>query len=74
MNWPWSLTESQLENLLQTSISVDDVTSPSRYEIAPTGRQKNGKLLLVKLNGEMSHQGLIHCHWMALLSGSMILN
>ena len=27
----WSLTESQLENLLDTSISVDDVTSPSCY-------------------------------------------
>lgn len=35
----WSLTESQLENLLDTSISVDDVTSPSCYEIASTASQ-----------------------------------
>ena len=35
----WSLTESQLENLLDASISVHDVTSPSCFEIAPTASQ-----------------------------------
>ena len=41
----WSLTESQLENLLETSISVDDVISPSCYEIAPTTSQaEEGKI------------------------------
>ena len=66
----WSLTESQLENLFDTSISVDDVTSPSCYEIASTANQaEEMKYTHCELSREMSHQVLIHYLSMALLSG-----